>query len=95
MAASWHNRGMVKPPPISLRLSARESTVRARRLLATLRAEDRVQSKVRLQATRAWLAVLALGEAAAPKMKQSENDRWRKNYDFIEKTLQEISRRGI
>jgi hypothetical protein len=86
-----------RPNPISLRIR-RQSVVRARRLLQRLEAEDLQQRRIRWLATKALIVIRQLNDVAAPKVKAmgwSSRESWRKNYEFIESTLEKIKKRGV
>jgi hypothetical protein len=87
---------MVKPPPISLRIRAREITAHARRVLEN--DNDLAQRRVRASAARAAAAVCAMKNAAKPKLKSlhyNQRASWESTIQLLETILSRIIRRGI
>jgi hypothetical protein len=89
---------MARPDPISLRVRAAATNRRARRLLHRLEVEDQQQRRIRWLATKALIIIRQLNDVAAPKVKSMGfvgREDWRKNYSFIESTLEKIKERGV
>lgn len=90
---------MVKqPPPISLRIRAREATYRARKVLGRLDEDDRLQRRVRWLAMKAIVSIREMSIVAAPKLRSmysSDRDRWQAECKLVESILLKISKRGV
>ena len=82
-----------RPPPISLRLRHAEVTQRARALLHRLAEDDRLQRRIRWQATKALIATREMAALAAnrvAKMSPGERARWQTECKQFESFLKKI-----
>jgi hypothetical protein len=89
---------MVKPPPISLRIRSAEATRNARELLRRLDEMNLLQRRVKLQASKALLALHRMSAFAAQRlqsMPRSGRERWESECQMMEEILKRISRSGV
>jgi hypothetical protein len=86
------------PPPIALRIRAAASKAKARRVLRQFDEADRLQRRVKWQATKALVSIREMNAVAAPKlrtMSQSDSRRWSVELRMAEQILGRISKNGI
>jgi len=85
---------MVQPPPISLRLRAREVTAHAYEVLTRLNEADRQRRRVRFLAVKALISIQEM-ETELRSMSAADRGRFELNCKLARSVLRRISKTGV